>query len=98
MFEVSEEVVASGDRDVDHEDPAMEVNIPFEEDGDNDIEESRDEDQNDFGGVEEVLLDKTLVELPTDLYENKDIFDHFFSLETWNDLLSEEVKMGLLVC
>ena len=46
--------------------------------------------------MEEVLLGKKLIDLPTELYENKEIFDQFFSLDTWNDLLSEEVKIGLL--
>ena len=46
--------------------------------------------------MEEILLDKDIVEIPPDLYENSELFSNFFSIDTWNDLLSEDVKLGLL--
>ena len=35
-------------------------------------------------------------ELPGALYEEEELFNQFFSIDTWNDLLPEEVKLGLL--
>ena len=46
--------------------------------------------------MEEILLDKEIVEIPSDLYENEELFSNFFSVDTWNELLSEDVKLGLL--
>merc|ERR1719427_672608 len=46
--------------------------------------------------MEEIFLGKSTVELPSDLYENEELFHQFFSIDTWNDLLPEEVKLGLL--
>ena len=46
--------------------------------------------------LEELLLGGNLVEVPSDLYENEDIFNTFFSVETWNNLIPEDVKLELL--
>ena len=46
--------------------------------------------------MEEILLDKEIVEIPSDLYENEELFSNFFSVDSWNELLSEDVKLGLL--
>ena len=45
--------------------------------------------------VEEVLLGDSLLEIPRDLFENEDIFNQFFSIETWNDHLPEDLKLKL---
>jgi nuclear factor related to kappa-B-binding protein len=47
-------------------------------------------------GMEEVQLGGHTIELPTELCTNQAIFQQFFSIDTWNDLLPEEVKLGLL--
>ena len=45
---------------------------------------------------EDMQFGKSVVSLPSLLYQDENIFNSFFSIDTWNDLLSEEVKMGLL--
>lgn len=46
--------------------------------------------------LEEILLGNEIVEIPSDLFENEEIFNQFFSSETWNELLPEDVKLSLL--
>merc|ERR1719402_1998696 len=47
--------------------------------------------------MEEVMVAKDrVIEVPSDLYTNPAIFHQFFSVDTWNDLLPEEVKLGLV--
>ena len=46
--------------------------------------------------MEEILVGEETIEVPSDLYTDQSIFHQFFSVDTWNDLLPEEVKMGLL--
>ena len=76
--------------EVDHnglmDDPSTEVDIPY-------MNNSAESSEPSF---EEILLGKDIVEIPSDLYENAELFSEFFSIDTWNDLLSEEVKLGLL--
>jgi len=74
--------------DVYNDDPAMEMDLPYLNTS---VESVGNEPV-----LEEVLLGSRTVEIPSDLYENEDIFNQFFSIDTWNDLLSEEVKLGLL--
>jgi len=74
--------------DVYNDDPAVEVDLPY-------LNTSVDSIVNDVV-MEEVRLGSNTVELPSDLYENEELFNQFFSIDTWNDLLPEEVKLGLL--
>ena len=50
----------------------------------------------DISRTEELLLGDRLVEVPADLYEDEEIFSNFFSIDTWNDLLPEDLKLRLL--
>ena len=50
----------------------------------------------DISSTEELLLGDRLVEVPADLYEDEEIFSNFFSIDTWNDLLPEDLKLRLL--
>ena len=68
------------------DDPSTEIDIPY-------MNNSAESSEPSF---EEILLGNDIVEIPSDLYENADLFSEFFSIDTWNDLLSEEVKLGLL--
>ena len=43
---------------------------------------------------EEVLLNDSIIELPKDLYQNKDIFHEIFNISTWNNL-PEDMKLDL---
>merc|ERR1712098_74125 len=70
-----------------NDDPAIEMDLPYLNTS---VESVGNEPV-----LEEVLLGNRTVEIPSDLYENEDIFNQFFSIDTWNDLLSE-VKLGLL--
>jgi len=70
------------------DDPAVEMDLPY-------LNTSVDSLAKEVV-MEEVRLGSNTVELPSDLYENEDIFNQFFSIDTWNDLLPEEVKLGLL--
>ena len=67
------------------DDPSSEMDIPY-----------LNSSQQSEPSMEEILLDKDIVEIPSDLYENEELFSHFFSVDTWNELLSEDVKLGLL--
>jgi len=46
--------------------------------------------------MEEILLGDSVIEVPPDLYENEDLFHTFFSVDTWNDWLPEDLKLHLL--
>ena len=76
--------------EIDHngmiDDPSTEIDIPYANHSEERYKPS----------MEEILLDKDIVEIPPDLYENSELFSNFFSIDTWNDLLSEDVKLGLL--
>eukprot|EP00092_Neocalanus_flemingeri_P094512 GFUD01120196.1.p1 GENE.GFUD01120196.1~~GFUD01120196.1.p1 ORF type:complete len:859 (-),score=207.49 GFUD01120196.1:242-2818(-) len=74
--------------DVYNDDPAVEMDLPY-------LNTSVESVGNEVV-MEEILLGKSTVELPSDLYENEELFNQFFSIDTWNDLLPEEVKLGLL--
>jgi len=74
--------------DVYNDDPAVEMDLPY-------LNTSVDSVVNEVV-MEEVRLGSNTVELPSDLYENEELFNQFFSIDTWNDLLPEEVKLGLL--
>ena len=74
------------------EDPGAEVDIPFLDDSVEDLQ-LPDYGQ---GQMEEILVGKKTIEIPCDLYTDAAVFNQFFSIDTWNDLLPEEVKMGLL--
>jgi hypothetical protein len=74
-----------------YDDPATEMDIPYMDTSSNSLISAG----NDVV-MEEVLLGKHTVDVPSDLYENENIFNQFFSVDTWNDLLPEEVKIGLL--
>jgi len=74
--------------DVYNDDPAAEMDLPY-------LNTSVESVDNEVV-MEEILLGNSTVELPSDLYENEELFNQFFSIDTWNDLLPEEVKLGLL--
>lgn len=69
------------------DDPATEIDLPgFLED-----------EQEDTGVMmEEVVVNGQTIEIPSELITNETVFNQFFSVDTWNDLLAEEVKLGLL--
>ena len=76
------------------EDPGAEVDIPFLDDSVDDLQLPEEDDGQ--GQTEEILVGKKTIEIPRDLYTDAAVFNQFFSIDTWNDLLPEEVKMGLL--
>lgn len=43
-----------------------------------------------------VVIHDILLQLPSDLFENKENFLNFFSIETWNNLIPEDIKEHLL--
>ena len=43
---------------------------------------------------EEVVLNDSIIELPKDLYQKKEIFQEIFNISTWNNL-SEDLKLDL---
>ena len=47
--------------------------------------------------TEEILLGRDTVEVPVQLYSNPDVFSNLFSLETWTEDLSQELKEHLMV-
>ena len=46
--------------------------------------------------LKDLLIHDILMQLPSDLFENKDNFLNFFSIETWNNLVPEDIKHHLL--
>ena len=50
----------------------------------------------DDSDVKDLLIDDILVQLPSDLIENRDNYLHFFSIETWSNLVPEDLKHHLL--
>ena len=73
------------------DDPSVEIDLPFM-DQQSALEDGEEEEVR----MEEVLVGDETIEVPSDLYTDPSIFHQFFSVDTWNDLLPEEVKMGLL--
>ena len=76
------------DSEIYNDDPSVEMDLPYLN--------SSTESPSKNVSMEEVVLGNSIVELPSDLYESEEIFHQFFSIDTWNDLLPEEVKIGLL--
>lgn len=85
---VAQHEVMDVESDVYNDDPAVEMDLPY-------LNTSVESVGNEVV-MEEILLGNNTVELPSDLYENEELFNQFFSIDTWNDLLPEEVKLGLL--
>jgi len=85
---VNQHEVMDVESDVYNDDPAVEMDIPY-------LNTSVESVANEVV-MEEVRLGNNTIELPSDLYENEKLFNQFFSIDTWNDLLPEEVKLGLL--
>lgn len=54
--------------------------------------------RSDGGGqrLKELLIHDILMQLPLDLFENKENFSNFFSIDTWNNLIPEDIKQHLL--
>ena len=73
------------------DDPSVEIDLPFM-DQHSALEDGEEEEVR----MEEILVGEETIEVPSDLYTDQSIFHQFFSVDTWNDLLPEEVKMGLL--
>ncbi len=44
----------------------------------------------------DLFIHDILMQLPSDLFENKENFLNFFSIETWNNLIPEDIKEHLL--
>ena len=74
------------------DDPSVEVDLPFM-DQHSSIEDIKEDDE---VRMEEVVVGDETIDIPSDLYTNPAIFHQFFSVDTWNDLLPEEVKLRLL--
>ena len=73
------------------DDPSVEMDLPFMDQHSN-IEDKEDAEVR----MEEVVVGDETIDIPSDLYTDPEIFNQFFSVDTWNDLLPEEVKLGLL--
>ena len=73
------------------DDPSVEMDLPFM-DQHSSIEDKEDDEVR----MEEVVVGDETIDIPSDLYTDSGIFHQFFSVDTWNDLLPEEVKLGLL--
>jgi len=46
--------------------------------------------------LKDLPIHDILMQLPSDLFENKDNFLNFFSIDTWNNLIPEDIKHHLL--
>ena len=73
------------------DDPSVEMDLPFM-----DQHSSMEDKEDDEVRTEEVVVGDETIDIPRDLYTDPGIFHQFFSVDTWNDLLPEEVKLGLL--
>ena len=50
----------------------------------------------DCQSLKDLLIHDILTQLPSDLFENKDNFLNFFSIETWNNFIPEDLRQHLL--
>ena len=73
------------------DDPSAEMDLPFMDQHSS----IKDEEDNDLR-MEEVVVGDETIDIPSDLYTDPAIFHQFFSIDTWNGLLPEEIKLGLL--
>ena len=73
------------------DDPSVEIDLPFM-----DQHSSIEVREDDEARMEEVVVGDETIDIPSDLYTDPGIFHQFFSVDTWNDLLPEEVKLGLV--